>query len=61
MPKAKAKAGAEAGAEAEAKPPQRVGYFADGPPALTMRQAELYGLVSYEGLATQPKIVDTPS
>ena len=48
------------GARREAKA-ARAGYFADGPPPLTMRQAELYGLVSYEGLATQPKIVDTPS
>eukprot|EP00966_Prymnesium_polylepis_P213098 4935578-Prymnesium_polylepis.1 len=55
-----AKAGPKADAEADTKT-ERAGLFADGPPAVTMRQAELYGLVSYEGLATQPKIVDTPS
>ena len=26
-------------------------YYADGPPKLTKRQAELYGLVAYDGYA----------
>ena len=52
---------AELKADAEATVEKKAGYFADGPPPLTMRQAELYGLVSYEGMAAQAKIVDTPS
>ena len=35
----------------EGEPPERRSYFADGPPKLTKRQAELYGLVAYDGYA----------
>ena len=52
-----AKAEATADSDAKAK---RVGDFAGGPPPLTMRQAELYGLVSYDRLS-MPPIIDTPS
>ena len=40
--------GAAAGGDAVA--PRRH-YYADGPPKLTKRQAELYGLVAYDGYA----------
>ncbi len=38
-------------------------YFAEGPPKLTARMAELYGLVAYEGLeaAKAASLNDTPT